>query len=66
MMKNENHFSSYSVLEEVIHANREKEAFVFCDRSSGELVLHRWTYAQMEDGKLVFLFVVDVCSIRIH
>ncbi|KAJ2961276.1 hypothetical protein NQZ79_g3466 [Umbelopsis isabellina] len=49
MTKNENHFSSYSVLEEVIHANREKEAFVFCDRSSGELVLRRWTYAQMED-----------------
>lgn len=51
LLRNENHCSIYSVFEKVIQENREKEGFVFCDRSSGELVLRRWTFGQIEEGK---------------
>ncbi|CAO3672614.1 unnamed protein product [Umbelopsis ramanniana] len=49
LLRNENHCSIYVILEKIIQENREKEAFVFCDRSSGQLVLRRWTYGQIEE-----------------
>ncbi|KAI9285526.1 hypothetical protein BC943DRAFT_292248 [Umbelopsis sp. AD052] len=49
MLRNETHCSIYSVLEKVIQANRDAEGFVYCDRSSGQLVLRRWTYGKMEE-----------------
>lgn len=60
MEKNEPHFSSYAALERIIREYPNKEAFVFCDRSSGQLELQRWTYAQIEQG-IYSGGVVDSC-----